>query len=125
MAKQKKTRKFTREELKQFQAQMRKMSNISADELLEQIKSTPDGMVAAQACCTMLFDQFMNQYLPAPSRGDRSDEDYAAELASYENIRQNIRQIAQYWYIAGTHHSRHIQRVTEMLEDNAEGQSNK
>lgn len=101
-----------------------KVSQVTPEELLQQIKESPNSVVAAHACCTILFDEFFDSYLPAPSRGDMNDEDYQAQVQSYENIRENIRQIAFYWYIAGSHHPKHMERLIELLEKQPEGQSN-
>lgn len=116
-----KKKKADEQQLKEL---LLKVSQVTPEELLQQIKESPNSVVAARACCTMLFDEYFAQYLPAPSRGDMNDEDYQAQVQSYENIRENIRQIAFYWYIAGSHHPKHMERLIELLEKQPEGQSN-
>ena len=116
-----KKKKADEQQLKELLLQV---SKVTPEELLQQIKDSPNSVIAAHACCTMLFDEYFMQYLPAPPRGNMNDEDYQAQVQSYENIRENIRQIAFYWYIAGTHHPKHIASVIELLEKQPEGQSN-
>lgn len=118
----KKTQKpLTSEQQEQLKEQLLNLSNISPEEVQASIKEHPDSVIAAQACCNMLFDEFFDKYLPVPTRGDMSDEDYHAQVQSYQNIRESVRQIAAYWYVAGTNHKKHIARALEILENQPEG----
>ena len=117
-------KKLSKKQLSQLKEQIVKLSNVSADELAQQIKDAPDGVIAAQACCNMLFDEYFDEYLPAPTRGDMSDEDYQARIQSYQNIRESMRSMAFYWYIVGTNHPKHMERLIELLDNTPEGQSN-
>lgn len=119
-----KKKKLSKKEQEQLKEQIIKLSNVTPEELIQQVKESPDGVIAAKACCSMLFDKYFAQYLPAPARGDMSDEDYQAQMQSYENIRQSVRDIALYWYIVGTNHTKHAEELIKLLENNPEGQSN-
>lgn len=117
-------KKLSKKQLSQLKEQILKLSNVSAEELAQQIKDAPDGVIAAKACCNMLFDEYFDEYLSVPTRGDMSDEDYQARIQSYQNIREQMRSVAFYWYIVGTNHPKHTERLIELLENTPEGQSN-